>query len=215
MMRRPAAPLTRETLASAAVWLAERDEDLARILKRHGPPPLWSRRPGFSTLVRIILEQQVSLVSARAVFTRLAAAAAPLSAPRVLVLGERRLLRLGLTRQKRSYCLHLACDVVEGRLDIRALSRMSDGAVRTELMRVKGIGGWTADIYLLMALRRPDVWPAGDLALAQSLATLRGLGARSTPASIEKAAEPWRPFRAVAARMLWQSYLAGRADRKG
>jgi DNA-3-methyladenine glycosylase II len=202
--------LTRETLERAARWLARRDGGLALIHERHGTPPLWGRRPGFPALVRIILEQQVSLASARAVFARLAERADPLTARRVVALGQGRLRRLGLTRQKSGYCMHLARWIARGRLDLRAVSRMSDAEARAELMRVKGIGSWTADIYLLMALRRPDVWPSGDLALAQSLTMLRGMRARPAPRRLEALAERWRPFRSVAARMLWQHYLAER-----
>jgi len=203
--------LTRARLAKAAESLADRDADLARILRRHGPPPLWARRPGFATLVRIILEQQVSLASARSVFRRLAASVDPFTAGEVVEVGEPYLRSLGITRQKAAYCVHIARAIVEGRLNLGAVARMSDSNAKAALTRIKGIGPWTADIYLLMALRRPDVWPSGDLALVTSLGRLKRLRERPAPARAAKIAESWRPFRSVAARMLWQYYLAGGA----
>jgi len=107
------------------------------------------------------------------------------------------------------YCRGLAEAILEGRLDLAALERMEDGQVRSRLLQIKGIGPWTADIYLLMALRRPDIWPSHDLALAVAVQGVKGLASRPTPAELEEIAAPWRPWRAVAARMLWQHYLNG------
>ena len=202
--------LTIHSLSDAATFLATRDRDLAEILAKHDRPPLWARRPGFATLVRIILEQQVSLASARAIFARLTAGVAPFTPEQVCAVGEPYLRSLGLTRQKATYCLELARTMTSGELNLVALSRMDDQEAKTQLMRVKGVGSWTADIYLLMALRRPDVWPSGDLALAQSVARVKRLRTYPGPEKLEKIAEAWRPFRSVAARMLWQHYLARR-----
>ncbi|MFI5338956.1 MAG: DNA-3-methyladenine glycosylase family protein, partial [Candidatus Methylomirabilales bacterium] len=203
--------LTRARLAKAAQCLASRDADLAGILRRHGPPPMWARRPGFATLVRIILEQQVSLASARSVFGRLAASVDPFTARGFVEVGEPYLRSLGITRQKAAYCVHVARAIAEGQLNLGAVARMSDSNAKTALTRIKGIGPWTADIYLLMALRRPDVWPSGDLALVTAVGKLKGLRERPTPSAVAAVAEEWRPFRSVAARMLWQYYLAGGA----
>ena len=202
--------LTINTLSDAARFLATRDRDLAGILARHDRPPLWARRPGFATLVRIILEQQVSLASARAIFARLTASVAPFTPEQVCAVGEPYLRSLGLTRQKAAYCLELARTMSSGELNLVALSKMDDQEARSQLMRIKGVGSWTADIYLLMALRRPDVWPSGDLALAQSVVRVKRLRTYPGPEKLEKIAEAWRPFRSVAARMLWQHYLARR-----
>jgi DNA-3-methyladenine glycosylase II len=201
--------LTTESLAKAAHHLAERDGDLAKVLKRYGPPPLWARRPGFPTLVRIILEQQVSLASARVVFQRLVASVAPFSADRFADVGEPHLRSLGITRQKAAYCVHVARAMAEGHLRLAAVARLQDSAAKAALTQVKGIGPWTADIYLLMALRRADVWPSGDLALAKAAGKLKGLRDRPTASVVAEIAEGWRPFRSVAARMLWQYYLGG------
>lgn len=120
------------------------------------------------------------------------------------------LRQLGVTRQKSSYLLHLSEELVGGRLRLSGLSRLSDDQVLVRLTGIKGIGLWSANIYLLMAMRRADIWPAGDLALAVALKELKGLATRPSPEELELMAEVWRPHRAVAARMLWQYYLGKR-----
>ncbi len=206
--------LTQQTLAVAARELAGRDKTLANILDTHGDPPLWRRAAGFPTLVHIILEQQVSLRSGKAMFDRLNAAIQPFGLEHFVRRGETYLRGLGVTRQKSAYLIHLSALITEGELNLTRLSRKSDHDARTSLMRVKGIGAWSADVYLLMAMRRADVWPAGDLALAVAAKDLFNLERRPTPEELELLAEKWRPNRAVAARMLWQYYLAKQAQRK-
>jgi len=203
----PLRPLTQKTLALAARELAARDQLLANIHATFGDPPLWQRATGFRTLVHIILEQQVSLSSAKSMLLRLETAIQPFTPERFLELGEMGLRQLGVTRQKSSYLLHLADSIVSGRLSLRGLSRLSDDQVLVRLTGIKGIGLWSANIYLLMAMRRADIWPAGDLALAVALQELKRLPARPSPEQLEAIAEAWRPHRAVAARMLWQYYL--------
>jgi DNA-3-methyladenine glycosylase II len=206
--------LTELTLAVAAKQLARRDKDLGSILERLGPPPLWARRPGFPTLIKIILEQQVSLASAASMFARLKKNVVPFHPSRMLELGEGHLKSLGLTRQKTAYCLHLAQSLTDKRLRLAQLSRMSDTDAKAALLELKGIGPWSADIYLLMALGRPDVWPANDLALAIAITKLRQLSSRPNSNQLAEMAERWRPYRSVAARMLWQYYLARLNDHK-
>jgi DNA-3-methyladenine glycosylase II len=194
--------------------LASADPDLAGIVTRHGPPPLWAREPGFETLVKIILEQQVSLGSAVAALGRLRRAlgideGAALTPGAVIALGEEAMRTAGLTRQKARYLSALAADVASGRLDVAAVAAASDDDARSALITVAGIGRWTADIYLLMALGRPDVWPDGDLALAASMRRAKGLAALPTRDEQRAIAEAWLPWRAVAARILWHAYLAG------
>ncbi len=198
------------SLARAAKILARRDRDLATILKQHGPPPLWARRPGFPTLVQIILEQQVSLASAASIFARLRENIIPFQPARMIELGEAHLKSVGLTRQKTTYCLHLAQELTDRRLRLAQLSRMNDLDAKAALLKLKGIGPWSADIYLLMALGRPDVWPTNDLALAIAATELMRLSARPNSNQLAEMAEAWRPYRSVAARMLWQYYLARR-----
>jgi len=199
--------LTRKTLAQAARELAARDRLLANIHATYGDPPLWRRATGFRTLVHIILEQQVSLSSAKSMLLRLEREIQPFTPERFLQLGDVGLRQLGVTRQKSGYLLHLSESVVNGDLNLRGLARLSDDQVLLRLTGIKGIGLWSANIYLLMAMRRADIWPAGDLALAVAIKELKGLATRPTPEQLERLAESWRPHRAVAARMLWQYYL--------
>jgi DNA-3-methyladenine glycosylase II len=201
-------PLTNESLAAAAATLATRDRHLAVIYKAHGVPPMWGRRPGFPTLLRIVLEQQVSLISARAMFERLKSNFVPFTPERFIESGEAYLRSLGLTRQKAGYCVQVAHAFTNGHL--KSIGRMSDEEAHLTLLEIKGVGPWTANIYLLMALRRPDIWPDGDIALATAVTKLRKLNARLSFQNLEQMAEAWRPYRSVAARMLWQYYLAER-----
>lgn len=204
--------LNSETLAEAAVLLAKQDEHLARILQAHGHPPLWRRPATFTTLVRIILEQQVSLKSADSMFRKLRTSIKPFTPQKLVILGPNYLRSLGLTRQKTAYLLHLSSAIIEGNLNLRGLARMSDLEVKQALMQIKGLGSWSADVYLLMAMRRADIWPAGDLALAVAVKELNGLKHKPTFEELEEFAEKWRPHRAVAARMLWQYYLGRKSD---
>ena len=201
--------LTRAGLDAAAVALAKRDPHLAAIHRIHGPPPMWARPPGFPTLLRIILEQQVSLVSARAMFERLKSNIDPFTALGFIESGEQALRSLGVTRQKAHYCVHVAHAFTNGELN--QIARMNDEAAHAALTHIKGVGPWTADIYLLMALRRPDIWPDGDIALASAVGKLHKMAERPSSRQLAKIAEAWRPYRSVAARMLWQYYLAERA----
>ena len=205
--------LTRHKLLTATAILASRDKDLARILNEHGPPPLWKRPQGFPTLVRIILEQQVSLASAASVYNRLLNSIDPFHPAGFIAAGEAGCRSLGVTRQKASYLFRLAEQLEGKHLRLSALTRMNDEEAKVTLMSIKGIGSWSADIYLLMAMRRADVWPAGDLALATSLMEVKRLRQRPTEDRLYRIAECWRPYRAVAARMLWQDYLAKRGKK--
>ncbi len=168
---------------------------------------MWKRDPGFPTLVQIILEQQVSLSSARAAFNRLSQAVSVLIPEEFLKLDGKTLKQIGFSRQKAFYCIHLAESIISGALNLEALRKLEDEQVRVELIKIKGIGRWTADIYLLMALRRPDVWPIGDLALASAVQRVKGLKARPSPLELETLSMAWEPWRAVAARIFWHHYL--------
>ncbi|QDL11126.1 DNA-3-methyladenine glycosylase 2 family protein [Brasilonema octagenarum UFV-E1] len=199
--------LTQETLARALMELASRDNDFAHVLETLGSPPMWNRIAGFPTLVRIILEQQVSLASAKAIYERLCAMVVRLTPENFLTLDDVQLKAIGLSRQKTVYTRALANAIVNGELDLVKLETMEETIIRTELKRIKGIGDWTVDIYLLMALQRPDVFPKGDLALAIALQKLKNLSVRPTPEQLEAIADNWRPWRAIAARILWHYYL--------
>lgn len=204
------APLDEATLALAVGELAAADPNLAAIVARWGSPPLWDRAPGFPTLVHIILEQQVSLASAQAAFDRLSAAADPLTPDRFLELTDAELLAIGFSRQKARYGRELAAAVIDGSLELDRLPELDDEAVHRALIDVPGIGPWTAAVYLLMVLGRPDVWPVDDIALAQALAEVTGLERRPGPREMAELGEPWRPWRSVAARLLWHDYLSRR-----
>jgi DNA-3-methyladenine glycosylase II len=203
--------VTRTSLLQGVAELTDRDPVLAGIVERYGPPPLWSRPRGFPTLVRIILEQQVSLGSAAALFARLQAAVGPAVAPAdVQRLGIPGLQALGFTRQKAGYVAGLAGMLVAGEISLARIARMHDAEAHQALVAVPGIGPWTSGVYLLMALRRPDVWPRGDLGLHKSIAETHGLAIVPTSDEAAILAQRWRPWRSVAARLLWHSYLSRR-----
>jgi DNA-3-methyladenine glycosylase II len=201
--------LTETELQRGARLLARRDPDLARIRREYGDPPLWSRAPGFPTLLHIILEQQVSLASALAAFNRLKTACRGRITPhRVLAFSDAQMLSIGFSRQKASYARELSRAIVNRQFSPAALEVLPDEAVREALIALKGIGPWTADIYLLMCLRRPDVWPHGDLALAVAVQKVKALSTRPTYKELNEMAQQWKPWRAVAARMFWHFYLS-------
>ena len=199
-------------LARGVRALSKVDEDLARVVRAHGAPPMWEREPGFPALVLTILEQKISLDSARAVFDRLLALSPRLTPRSLLALDDAALRRAGFSRQKALYCKLAALSIVEGRLDLDALESLEDDAVRAALVSLKGVGPWTAEVYLLRCLNRPDAWPSGDLALQIAAHEVKRRATRPTSTELDALAETWRPWRAVAARILWSHYLnrAGR-----
>jgi len=199
--------LTRRSFDQALDFLRDVDPDLAKALSRLSPPPMWDRVPGFPTLVHIILEQQVSLASAKAAFDKLSDTVVPLEPAAFLTLDDATLKSIGFSGQKGRYCRELARAIIGGTLDLDVLPSLPDQEIRAELEKVTGIGPWTANIYLLMVLLRPDVWPPGDLALAAAVQNLKGLDHRPGSEELQEIAEDWRPWRAVAARILWYHYL--------
>ena len=206
----PPKNLDLQTLAQGVEHLSRLDTALAGVVRKHGPPPLWARDPGYSTLIQIILEQQVSLASAKAAYAKLCLIATPLNPEIFLELDDCALKEAGFSRQKMIYCRGLSIAVLDGRLQLDELDKLDDDAVREELVKNKGIGPWSADIYLLEALLRPDIWPVGDLALASSVKEVKGLSRRPDEAELSEIGNTWKPWRAVAARILWHSYLSER-----
>lgn len=206
--------LDKVSLLHGVEVLAAHDTDLAGIAARFGPPPLWERPTGFATLIHLILEQQVSLASAKAAFVKLQAALGEVEPHLLLTLNDDELKAIGFSRQKTRYARLLAEAVRDGQLDFAQLTELDDDGVRAVLTKLKGIGVWTADCYLLMALRRPDVWPHGDLALAVAWQRLKQLPERPSYAALGEVAERWRPWRAVAARLLWHNYLSEKKSRE-
>jgi DNA-3-methyladenine glycosylase II len=205
------ARLTRASLHDGVRFLTQRDRRLAAIVEEFGPPPLFARPAGFATLVLIILEQQVSLASARAVFGKLRAAVGDAVTPSgVAALGPDGLAALGFTRQKARYVHGLAQRLLARELRLEQVARLDDALAGATLCAVPGIGPWTAGVYLLMALRRPDVWPPGDLGLHKSMHESRCVAAVPSSLLAAEHALRWRPWRAVAARLLWHAYLGRR-----
>ena len=184
--------LTPRSLRSAARRLAEADPVLGASVDRFGPPPLWARDPSYATLVHFILEQQVSLASAQAAFDRLVVAIGEPTPTGVLALDDGQLRAIGFSRQKAGYARDLAGALMDG-FDLDALAGLPDDAVRAELVRIRGIGRWTADVYLTMCLLRPDVWPHGDQALATAAMEVADLAQRPTFIQLGQMAERWRP----------------------
>lgn len=186
--------------------LAAADPALAAAIAVVGLPPPRERSPGFASLARIIVGQQVSTASAVALWTKLTAGVDPFTPETVLARTSDELRLLGLSRQKADYTLGLAREIAEGRLDLEGLHGLDDEAAVLEITRIKGLGRWSAEIYLLFALRRTDIWPAGDLALQVGMQRLRGLRKRPDPKRMIKLAECWRPYRGAAAHFLWHYY---------
>jgi DNA-3-methyladenine glycosylase II len=190
--------------------LAIKDSHIAKIIQQYGHPPIWSRPPGFNTLVRIILEQQVSLQSAKAAYDKLVEYTGELTPEKLLQLSNEEMRACYFSRQKTIYVRALAEAVLHKKIDLEGLAAANDEQVREELMKIKGIGHWTADIYLLMALRRCDIFPLGDLAMVSSLIYVKALAKDTPREEIIRVAESWRPYRSVATMILWHHYLRQR-----
>ena len=193
----------REGLAA----LAERDGRIRAALAEVGPPPMALRGAGFAALLRAIAAQQVSAASARAIWGRLEAAAGGRVTPAaVLALGPEGLRAAGLSRPKAGYALAIAGELASRRVSLRRIARMPDEEAIAALSSLKGIGRWTAEVWLLFAAGRPDIWPAGDLALCVALQRTLGLDARPTPAEATRLTEIWSPHRSAAAILHWHIY---------
>lgn len=199
--------LDESTFGEACALLAEEDEQLAESIGRFGIPPFWHRSPGLECLVLLILEQQVSLESGAAVYRRLKNAIGLVDAEQLTTFGEFRMRELGVTRQKAGYISLLAERVLDGSFDIDGLADLTTEMARAALVSNKGIGPWTADAYLLSALRLPDLFPVGDRALQVGAADVLGMSSPPTEEELAILSEPWRPVRAAAARIIWHSYL--------
>lgn len=182
------------------------DPDFAVILGDYGPPPSRQRPEGFVTLAQIIVGQQVSVASAAAIWQRMTDGLTPMTPEVVLATGDDGLRVLGLSRPKVRYLQALAQDLLDGSLDLVALRRLEDEAAIEHLVQVTGIGRWTAEIYLLAALGRADIWPGADIALMTAAQELKGLDSRPKADELRVLAEAWQPYRTFAARLLWHYY---------
>lgn len=190
--------------------LAENDAELKLILDTHGHPPLWKRKPGFETLIHIILEQQVSLASAKAALNKLKEKIGVVTPAKILLLTDAELKACYFSRQKIIYARHLATSIINKQLDLKKMVASPDDVVRTELKKIKGIGDWTVDVYLMMVLQRTDLFPLGDIALVNSIKEVKNLPKHTGKEEILAIADKWKPHRTVAAFMLWHSYLCKR-----
>lgn len=202
--------LDHAAVSGQAVKLAGASPMFAELLARNGPPPLWRRHPSFQTLVRLVLEQQVSLASANAAYRKLDLRVGHVTPESILGSTDAQLRADGFSRQKSGYVRGLALLICDGAFDPRSLPASRDGAM-AELLAIRGIGPWTASCFTLFALGLPDVWPRGDRALHVSMA--RRLDLIMAPGSdeAEEIAATWSPHRSTAARMLWHDYLGGPA----
>lgn len=191
----------------ALAELGARDPRLGALIARNGPPPSWQRPPGFATLARLVFEQSVSLAAAAAVWSRLIAVVGEATPAALVALDVEALAAFGLSRAKAVCVRGLAEGALDGSLDLDGIAIAPDAAARAHLVARRGIGPWTADVYLMMALGRPDVWPGGDVALREMVGRFDGTD-RPSVREMEARGERWRPWRAMAARVLWASYLA-------
>ncbi|MBF2066923.1 MAG: DNA-3-methyladenine glycosylase 2 family protein [Calothrix sp. C42_A2020_038] len=201
-------PLTEETITLGIQELVSRDNDLAKVIQTYGYPPNWIREKGFIGLIRIILGQQVSVASASAIFNKLELLVNPLTPENFITFEDSQLQTAGLSRQKLAYTRALAAAIASKQLDLDQLELGDEATLRAELTKIKGIGNWTVDTYLMMSLQRPDAFPASDLGVILAYQQLKDLPIRPTPSQLEVIAQKWRPWRALATRILWHYYLS-------
>lgn len=197
---------TVHSINAAVDELARREKAFANVLERHGRPEPRVSEPGATTLLRTIVGQQVSVAAARSMWSKLEAAyGAPPDLAKILKASDEDLRQAGLSRQKAGYARSLAQLVLSGELDLERLPKDDEEAIEL-LTRIKGIGRWSAEIYLLFAEGRTDVWPAGDLAVQIEIGKLLELEGKPTEKQLRELAEAWRPHRGAVAVLAWHSY---------
>ena len=199
-----------ELFARSVAELTATDPRLADLVAAHGTPAHWLRPAGFASLVLFILEQQVSLASAAAAYRKVLDRLGTMTPTQLLASTPEQLRQDGVSRQKDRYLRALAAAVESGALELDHLAALPDEDVRAALTAVPGIGRWTADVYLLACLGRPDLWPVGDRALQVAAAETLGLDTVPDQVALEQLGQRWRPHRSTAARLLWHGYLARR-----
>jgi len=201
---------SKENFKQLCNQLAQKDTHLQSIIEQYGHPPMWSRPASFASLVHIILEQQVSLASARAALKKLKEKIGVITPAKVLLLSDEELRACYFSRQKTIYARCLAEAIVTKKLQLKKLNAQTDDEIRTELKKIKGIGDWTVDVYLLFVLQRSDVFPTGDLAMMNALKETRQLPKHTSKEAILQLAEAWRPHRSLATMLLWHHYIKTR-----
>jgi len=195
-------------------FLANCDQDLKSIIENHGYPPMWNRENTFETLVHIILEQQVSLASALAALYKLKEKITEITPENILSLTDAEMRECYVSRQKNTYIKGLANSMLEEKINLEKFQEMSDEKIRETLISLKGIGNWTVDIYLILALRRTDIFPIGDLAAVNALKKIKRLPPKIAREEIITLSEEWKPLRSVATMILWHYYLSDSASKK-
>jgi len=190
--------------------LFRRDKDLRKIGKEQGYPPMWTRPASFQSLILFILEQQVSLASAYAAFKKLKEKIGFVTPSKILALSDVELRACYFSRQKMVYARELASAIQKKQLVLEGLADKHEDEVRHELKKIKGIGDWTVDVYLMHSLQRTDLFPLGDIALVNSLKEIKRLPKDISKEKMMKIAEPWRPYRTIAAMILWHAYIQKR-----
>jgi DNA-3-methyladenine glycosylase II len=190
--------------------LAKKDKELKGIIKQYGYPPLWTRPATFQTLILTILEQQVSLASAYAAFKKLKARIGYVTTAKILSLTDEEMRACYFTRQKMGYARELAKAIQSKQVILKNFSVAKDEEVRECLIKIKGIGHWTIDVYLMHALQRTDLFPLGDIALVNSLKEVKQLPKNISKEKMLEIADSWRPYRTIAAMILWHSYICRR-----
>ena len=193
--------------------LSKKDKHLKQIIGQYGYPPMWTRPNTFQTLILTILEQQVSLASAYAAFKKLKQRIGFVTADKILTLSDAELKACYFSRQKIVYAKALAAAVKNKELSLKKLSLADESSVRLELKKIKGIGDWTVDVYLMHALQRSDLFPLGDIALVKSLKEVKQLSQTITKSEMLEIAESWRPYRTIASMILWHAYIQKRGIR--
>lgn len=195
--------------------LGEKDKELKNIIRQHGYPPMWTRPATFQTLILTILEQQVSLAAAYAAFKKLKQKIGYVTAAKILAMTDEEMRACYFTRQKIVYARILANAIQSKQISLKKLPVLTDEEVRAQLIQLKGIGHWTVDVFLMHALQRTDLFPLGDIALVNSLKEIKQLPKEVTKEAMLEIAEPWRPYRTIAAMILWHSYIKKRGIKLG
>jgi DNA-3-methyladenine glycosylase II len=190
--------------------LASLDQDLNLVIQQHSYPKLWTRDASFETLVHIILEQQVSLASALAALKKIKEKIIEITPENLLALSDEEMKACYFSRQKMVYCRHLAGEFISGKLNLDQLPTLSNDEVKATLTKVKGIGNWSTDVYLMMVLHRCDIFPLGDIALLTSVKEVKNLVKETSKEAIALIAEKWKPYQSIAAYILWHAYLCKR-----
>lgn len=192
--------------------LLKTDTIFVRIHAQYGSPPNWNRPQGFSTLSKIILEQQVSLSSANAHFKKLNDYLSAFTPEEILKLSDLEMRQCQISKQKSKYLKELSKAILDGEIDLDRLPELSVLDVRTQLKNIKGIGDWTTDIYLMFCLQAKDVFPIGDIAIVKTIKELTGVASKE---EIIQHSEWWKPYRSLATFFLWHYYLSKRNRSSG